>query len=143
MTEHPYSKEVSLNYNYGDVYDHILDVANKIESFSLVTESRTLNKIVIKDINIYLNIYIKITKEEETNLRISATTKHGKPLSGLAVVITTVNNFEEALAASIEGRLDGFVIKKSSASTEGCLQLLILIVAIIAIIFGAITFFSI
>jgi hypothetical protein len=42
----PYIKGLSLNCSYDNTCRYILDVAQKVKSYTLVSESKTLNKYV-------------------------------------------------------------------------------------------------
>lgn len=143
MNELPYSKDLSISRSYEDVYKHILDVADKVENYTLVSESKTVNRVVIKDTGINIEINIYKASDDVTNLKILTHSDKGRYFQSEPTVMKMVSRFENALIASIDGKLDEYEPKPTGTDAEGCSSMVVLIVAIVLIIFGVIVFLSV
>jgi hypothetical protein len=138
----PYIKELSLNCNYDDICRHILEVAQKIKNYTLVSESKTLNRYIIKDTGINIEINLQKVSDNVTNLKILTKSDREKYFSAEQTVVDIISRFEKALAASIEGKLEEYKHDKANIDSGGCLGVVIIIVAIIMIIFVLFALFS-
>lgn len=140
MNELPYSKELSLNCCYDDAYSHILDVADKIKNYTLISESKVANRIIIKDTGINIEINLQRASDDTTNLKMMTCSDKGRYYSSEPTVMKMISRFESALIASIDGNLDDHIPKSDGVDAQGCSGVIALIVAIVLIIIGIIAF---
>lgn len=143
MNKQPYFKELLLNCSYDEVCKHILIIANEVKAYTLVSESKTLNRYVIKDTGINIEVNVKKESDDSVSLKIMTCSDKGVYFQAESIVMKIVSRFEEALCASIDGKLDSYSPKSSGiVDAEGCSSMFALIGAIALIIFALIMFFS-
>jgi hypothetical protein len=143
MLHQPYVKELSLNYSCDEIWSHIIEITDKIEVYTLVSESKTLNRCVIKETGINIEINLQKVSDNVTNLKILTLSDGGKYFSAETTVMQLISNFEDAICASLEGRLDEYKPKNTSLDFDGCISIIALIAAIGLVILGVLSFFSI
>lgn len=143
MNELPYFKELSLNCSYENVYNHILEVSLKVPNYTLISESKTINRIVIKDTGINIEVNMQKVSDDVTNLKIFTCSDKGRYFQSEPTVMKMISRFENALVASIDGKLNEYEPKSDGVDAEGCSSVAVLIAAIALIIIGLFVLLSV
>ena len=131
-----FSREITINKSLEQTYDYLLKIP-QIPHFVIESENKTFGKIIYW--------YLKITKtevlvekvsDEQTKLKISIMDRNNSYYKPCDLASSDAANFENALSLIIEGKPETFKPHQASAGVQGCLQIILIIVAGFAIIYG-------
>lgn len=137
MNNKPYVKELLLNKPYKDVYDNIINVS-KAKNYSLIEDNIDFNRCVLEYHGLEIEVNLEEVSEDQTELKMMCRHK-GKYFDAQNSVMKTISKFEEALSLSFKGELESFDGKDTVVTVDGaggCLNILILIAAVGAVLLG-------
>jgi len=138
-----FKKEITLEMPITKVVGSILEIT-KIKEFTLLSENKVLNKIILEFQSIYrIEILLEWITEERTKVNISVLDKNDSYYKVSDIASNISLNFENALTAFINGNIDEFTVQSFKVDgVQGCLQLLMLGVAVFGIGYAVYSFFS-
>lgn len=131
-----YSKEITLNKSIDDTYGFLLDLP-KLSTFSILSENKVMNKIIIGFSKDKIEVSLDKVDNDRTRIHISALDSDGNYYKPNEIATNIVTNFENGLTCVISGELDRFTIQAPKVEiASSCLQMLLLLAGIVAVIYG-------
>ncbi len=130
MNSEFFNKEINLSVPITKAFDDILEIA-KIKEFSLTSENKILNKIILEFRSTYrIEVLLKKISDTQTRISISILDKNNSYYKPSNIASNICLNFENGITAVIENKTDTFKAQPFNNGGQGCLQLIILLVAV-------------
>lgn len=136
------SKEITLNAPEAQVRSKLMEIPSHVKTFEVISSSALSdnikyfygNKQLHKSSHIHIDVSTTPISENKTKVNITSSYADGQSFQDSVIVDNAIRNTENALISSLEGKISEF--KEETVKVDGgqaMLQLIILIVAIIAI----------
>jgi len=130
-----FCREITINKTFEQTYDYLLQIPT-VKYFVLESENKTFGKVIYRFLNNKIEVLAEKAPNDQTKLRISVMDKNGDYYTTVESAGNDASNFENALSLLIEGKPEEFMPNTGKVATaSGCVQIILGLVAVSAIVY--------
>jgi hypothetical protein len=137
-----FSKEITVNKSLVATIGLVKEISS-LKDFTLIEDNAVMNKETLGLMGSKIEVSFDKLDEERTKIHLLIRDKNDNYFPTNEISSNIALNFENGLTCIVKGQPDDFKVQPPKLdSASGCVQLLLLIVAIVAIILGLRGLFS-